>query len=349
MLTTQNPDDVDACEPPTDLVTAVIDPVEPSPQVEPVRFVTPDGRLTEPGLAYGVDETLARSLYRDMYLARRLDTEALALQRQGELGLWLMSLGQEAAQVGSIHAVRATDYVFPTYREHAAALARGIGLDDLLRQWRGCAHAGWDPEPYRFHFYTLVLGTQTLHATGYAMGVLRDRADEVVLCYLGDGATSQGDVSEALNWSATMAVPVLFFCQNNQWAISTPTDRQTRTRLHQRAAGFGVDSYLVDGNDVLAVHAVTAAAAERTRSGLGPSFIEAETYRMGGHSTSDDPGRYRTDHEVAAWRARDPLNRLRLLLERHATEPTFFLDLEQEAERLLPRCGGRASPCPSRG
>jgi pyruvate dehydrogenase E1 component alpha subunit len=300
----------------------------------PIQFVTPEGRLTEHGRAHGVDLEATQGLYRDMFLARRLDAEALALQRQGELGLWLMSLGQEAAQVGSIRALRDTDYVFPSYREHAAALARGIGPADLLRQWRGVAHAGWDPAPYRFHFYTLVLGTQTLHATGYAMGVARDGADEIVMTYFGDGASSEGDVSEALNWASVMTAPLLFFCQNNHWAISTPDRQQARTRLAQRAAGFGLDSYVVDGNDVLAVHAVTAHAAARVRDGHGPGFIEAETYRMAGHSTSDDPRRYRDDAEVDLWRSRDPLQRVRTLLEDSGTDPAFFTDLDEEAEDL---------------
>lgn len=308
--------------------------VEAPPVSEPVQFLDARGQLTELGLAHVADLGAARQFFRDMFLARRLDTEALALQRHGELGLWLMSLGQEAAQVGSIRALRSTDYVFPTYREHAAALVRGVTSADLLRQWRGCSHGAWDPNPHRFHIYSLVLGSQTLHATGYAMGVVRDGVDEVVMCYLGDGAASQGDVSEALNWAATMAVPVVFFCQNNHWAISTPSTSQSRTRLHQRAAGFGLESYLVDGNDVLAVHAVTSQAVEQARSRSIPVFIEAETYRMGGHSTADDPGKYRHDEEVERWRARDPLTRLRVLLEQGGTEPAFFERLEVEAEEF---------------
>jgi pyruvate dehydrogenase E1 component alpha subunit len=306
----------------------------PTGVADPIQFVTPEGRLTEHGRSYGVDLELAQQLYRDMFLARRLDAEALALQRQGELGLWLMCLGQEAAQVGSIRAVRDTDYVFPSYREHAAALARGIGPADLLRQWRGVSHAGWDPRAHRFHIYSLVLGTQTLHATGYAMGVGLDGADEIVLAYFGDGASSEGDVSEAWNWAAITTAPVLFFCQNNHWAISTPDAAQSRTRLAHRAAGFGLESYLVDGNDVLAVHAVTSAAAERVRGGNGPAFVEADTYRMAGHSTADDPGKYRPEAEVDLWRARDPLTRVRTLLVDSGTEPSFFEHLDVEAEDL---------------
>ena len=230
-----------------------------------------------------------------MVLARRLDEEALALQRQGELGLWLMSLGQEAAQVGSIRAVEEGDYVFPTYREHAAALCRGISPTELLVQWRGNQHSGWDPQDYRFHFYSLVLGTQTLHATGYAMGVQRDKADEVVMCYLGDGASSQGDVSEALNWSAVMRAPVLFFCQNNQWAISTPASAQSTSPLHHRAAGFGLDTYVVDGNDVLAVHAVTQAAARE--SGRVQGRLSSKPSRTGWQVTARLTTRLATGRE----------------------------------------------------
>jgi pyruvate dehydrogenase E1 component alpha subunit len=301
---------------------------------QPVQYLTSAGDLTGTGARADISLPLAQQFYRDMALARRLDEEALALQRQGELGLWLMALGQEAAQVGSIRAIADRDYVFPTYREHAAALCRGITPGELLVQWRGNQHCGWDPNDYRFHFYSLVLGTQTLHATGYAMGVQRDEADEVVLCYLGDGASSQGDVSEALNWSAIMRAPVVFFCQNNQWAISTPASAQSSVPLHHRAAGFGLDSYVVDGNDVLAVHAVTQAATDRVRNGGGPAFIEAITYRMAGHSTSDDPGRYRPAAEVEMWRQRDPITRLRALLEREGTPSEFFTRVTQEADAL---------------
>jgi pyruvate dehydrogenase E1 component alpha subunit len=301
-----------------------------------IRLLEPDGTLRATSfLGLEVTPELCRSLYRDMALARRFDLEAVALQRQGELGLWLQSLGQEAAQVGSIRALRRDDHVFPSYREHAAALCRGITPSELLAQWRGAAHGAWDPMKYRFHIYSLVLATQTLHATGYALGVLADSADEVVLAYLGDGASSQGDANEAFNWAVVTGAPVLFFCQNNQWAISTPASKQTGRALHERAAGFGLDSYLVDGNDVLAVHAVTRTAVARVRAGKGPAFVEAITYRMAGHSTSDDPRRYRTAEESASWEARDPLIRLRTLLERRDwADDAFFAGLAQDGDRL---------------
>jgi len=180
-----------------------------------------------------------------------------------------------------------------------------------------------------------VLATQTLHATGYAMGVQADGADEVVLAYVGDGASSQGDANEALNWAAVSQAPVVFFCQNNQWAISTPAAGQFRTPLHQRAAGFGLRAFYVDGNDALAVHAVTADAVAGVRADGGPAFIEAMTYRMAGHSTSDDPRRYRDDAEVDQWQALDPLARLAaLLVEQGWMDEEFHDALDAEAEEL---------------
>jgi pyruvate dehydrogenase E1 component alpha subunit len=312
-----------------DLVPEVPDEREPAPLVQ---LVAPDGTLTALGESVGIDLDVARGLYRDMVLARRLDREALALQRQGELSLWLMSWGQEAAQVGSVRALRDTDMVFPSYREHAAALCRGITPAELMTQWRGISHAGWDSAASRFHIYSLVLGTQTLHATGYAAGAAMEGTDEVVATYFGDGAASQGDVNEAFNWAAASSLPVLFFCQNNQWAISTPTRTQMRTPIHRRAAGFGLHSYHVDGNDVLAVHAVTNVAVERIRAGAGPALVEAQTYRLGGHSSSDDPKKYRDDADLELWQTRDPLTRLETLLRTLDTPAAWFDDLEAESD-----------------
>ncbi|WP_455902108.1 thiamine pyrophosphate-dependent dehydrogenase E1 component subunit alpha [Rhodococcus gordoniae] len=275
-----------------------------------------------------------------MALARSLDQEAYHLQRQGELGLWLSCRGQEAAQVGSIRAVRDTDYVFPSYREHAAALCRGIDPAEMLTQWRGTAHGGWDPADYRFHITSLVLSTQLLHATGYALGVAADHRkdpdlDEIVLCYFGDGSASQGDANEAFNWAAVTNAPIVFFCQNNQWAISTPSTAQSRTSLHVRAAGFGLGTTVVDGNDVLAVQTATKAAAEIVRAGGPPQLVEAITYRMAGHSTSDDPTRYREDDEVKLWEQRDPLARVRRLLESEGwADDAYFASVEAEAGAL---------------
>ena len=300
------------------------------------RYLRPDGTVDpDCALDIQVSPELARALYREMLLARRLDQEAYHLQRQGELGLWLSCRGQEAAQVGSARAVRPTDWIFPAYREHAVGVVRGLTPAELLSQWRGCSHGGWDPARYRMHIYSLVLGAQTLHATGFAMGVRADGADEVVLAYVGDGATSEGDVNEALNWASVTRAPIVFFCQNNQWAISTRVETQAGAPLHRRAAGFGLDAVCVDGNDAIAVHAVTRAVVERVRAGGPAGFVEAVTFRMAGHSTSDDPSKYRSADEAAAWERRDPLTRLAAFMDaRGWSEPGWLTAVNEEAGQL---------------
>ena len=250
---------------------------------------------------------------------RRLDAEATALQRQGELGIWASLLGQEAAQVGSGRAMRPQDMAFPTYREHGVLYTRGIDPIMPFGLFRGVDQGGWDPNEFKFNTYTIVIGAQTLHATGYAMGVTMDgkigTADgEAVIAYFGDGATSQGEVNEAFVWSGVFNAPIVFFCQNNQYAISEPLERQTRIPLYRRAAGYGFPGVRIDGNDVLASYAVTRAALDNARNGQGPTLIEAYTYRMGAHTSSDDPTRYRIASEVESWKAKDPIARLKAFL-----------------------------------
>jgi len=291
-----------------------------------VQLLTPSGeRVSHPEydayVAHLADDDLV-DMYRDMVLTRRFDTEATALQRQGELALFAQALGQEAAQVGSGRALRTQDHVFPSYREHGVALVRGVDLTEVLRLFRGVDHGGWDPVAHGFHLYTLVIGSHALHATGYAMGVQRDglvgtgdaERDTAVVAYFGDGATSQGDVNEALVFASVNRAPVVLFCQNNQWAISEPTTLQARAPIAARAPGYGIPAVRVDGNDVLASYAVTAQALERARTGGGPTFVEAFTYRMGAHTTSDDPSRYRSAEQEQYWRDRDPIDRLRAYL-----------------------------------
>ena len=309
-----------------------------SPDVDaPFSVMGADGHVVVPeGADFGEPlDVLARRLFRDMVLARRFDQEAFALQRQGELALWLLCTGQEAAQAGSIRAIRDTDFVFPSYREHTAAIARGVTVAEMLPLWRGTAQSSWAPADHHFNIYTLVLGTQMLHAVGYAMGVRLDGSDEIVMVYVGDGAMSEGDSSEALNWAATLQAPVLFMAQNNGWAISTPNAKQFKAPLHTRARGFGLDSYFVDGNDALAVHLTVRRAAARLRAGGAPAFVEALTYRIGGHSTSDDPSRYRDEAELQAWVARDPIARLRRSMEIEGlADDAFFAGVAAEAEAL---------------
>src|SRR5580692_9906882 len=272
---------------------------------ETIQLLTPEGERTDHP-EYPLDDVDIKGMYRDMVLVRRIDTEAVALQRQGELGLWPPLLGQEAAQIGSGRALSPKDMAFPSYREHGVAWCRGLDPLRILELFRGVNHGGWDPEEHKFHLYTIVIGDQTLHATGYAMGIKSEGVeDEAAIVYFGDGATSQGDVSEAFAWSSVFNAPVVFFCQNNQWAISAPAERQSRAPIYQRASGFGFPGVQVDGNDVLACYAVTKHALRAAREGQGPMLIEAFTYRMGAHTTTDDPTRYRLSSELEAWRRRD--------------------------------------------
>ncbi len=261
-----------------------------------------------------------------MVLVRRFDREGNALQRQGQLSIWVPLLGQEAAQIGAGRAMRPKDMAFPSYREHGVAWCRGVDPTQLLGIFRGTDHCGWDPKATRFNSYTIVIGNQVLNATGYAMGQRFDGvigsvssvrggdaedSNEATIAFFGDGATSQGDVHEGMVFAAAFDAPVVFYCQNNQWAISEPVAKQSRVPLWERSTGYGFPGVRVDGNDVLACLAVTRWALEECRSGNGPVMIEAFTYRMDAHTTSDDPTRYRMAAEEEHWKLLDPIERVR--------------------------------------
>ena len=235
-----------------------------------VQLISVDGQRTV-GCPYwdlvaDVDAEQLRGLYTDMAVVRRIDAEAMALQRQGELGLWAPLLGQEAAQVGSARALRKDDFAFPSYREHGVAYCRGVDPVALLRMWRGTALSGWDPADYGIATPAIIVGSQTLHATGYALGLTLEGAGSAVLSYFGDGASSEGDVAEAFGFASSYVVPVVFFCQNNQWAISEPVRLQSHASIAQRGQGYGIPGIKVDGNDVLAVLAAHAARAGAPRT-----------------------------------------------------------------------------------
>ena len=328
---------------------------------ELVQLLTPEGeRVHHPDYDIDLSDEQYRELYRDLVLVRRIDVEATALQRQGELGIWAALLGQEAAQVGSGRALRPQDFAFPTYREHGVAWCRDVDPLMLLGLFRGVSNGGWDPLEKRFQLYTIVIGSQTLHATGYAMGVSKDgnvgsgdnAKDEAVIAYFGDGASSQGDVNEAFVWASVYNCPIVFFCQNNQWGISTPTATQSRIPLYKRAEGFGFPGIRVDGNDVLATYAVTRQALDNARTGQGPTLIEAFTYRMGAHTTSDDPTRYRLSSELEAWKLKDPLERMKaFLFKQQIVDSAFFEGLTSDADALAARirqgCLEMPDPSPS--
>ncbi|MDI9918304.1 pyruvate dehydrogenase (acetyl-transferring) E1 component subunit alpha [Rhodococcus sp. IEGM 1379] len=308
----------------------------------PVQLLQPDGaRVCRPEydrLIADLGPTEYISLYRDMVISRRIDTAAVALQRQGEIGLWAPLLGQEAAQVGSAHALKHDDFAFVSYREHAVAYCRGVPPEVLTHMWRGCSHSAWDPDQFNVTNPAIVVGSQGLHATGYALGAHLDGAEIATIAYFGDGATSQGDIAEAMGFAASFRAGVVFFCQNNQWAISEPVSLQSRTPISHRGDGYGIPSCRVDGNDVLAVLAVTRAALAHVREGSGPTFIEAITCRMGPHTTSDDPSRYRSDTDMAEWRRRDPIERMRAFLERRGIlDETADAEISTAAEDVAAR------------
>ncbi|MBE7370535.1 thiamine pyrophosphate-dependent dehydrogenase E1 component subunit alpha [Dermacoccus barathri] len=316
-----------------------------------VQLIAPDGSRTpmssvnEPYVEAlkAITAEEVRAMYRDMVLVRRFDIEGYSLQRQGELGLWPQLLGQEAAQVAAGHAMREQDFAYPGYREHGVAFCRGITPAQVFATYRGVSHGGWNPADHNFATFTIVIGNQMLNAAGYAMGVRLDglvgtgddTKDTAVIAFTGDGGTSQGDFNEAMVYAAVNHSPMVFFIQNNGWAISEPNTRQFIIPPYKRADGFGFPGVRTDGNDVLATWAVTRRSLDNARSGLGPTLIEAFTYRMGAHTTSDDPTRYREDAHVEAWKAKDPIARLRALLERenHA-DASFFGDVDAEAKDL---------------
>lgn len=317
-----------------------------------VRVLAADGTLAPTPAAErylplidALTDAELETFYRDMVSIRAFDVQATNLQRQGQLALWPPSFGQEAAQVGSARAARAQDHIFPSYREHVVTRIRGVDPLDIIRLMRGLTHGGWDPTDPKngnTHIYTLVLGAQTLHAAGFGMGLVFDGKcgtgdpdrDEAVIVYYGDGASSQGDVHEAMVFAASFQTPQVFFLQNNQWAISVPVATQSRSPLYKRGEGYGIPSLQVDGNDVLASYAVSKVALDEARAGGGPRAIEAMTYRMGAHTTSDDPTKYRTSDEEKAWARRDPIARMRTYLEGRGASQQFFDDADAEGAAL---------------
>jgi pyruvate dehydrogenase E1 component alpha subunit len=286
---------------------------------QPVQLIGPDGTTTAES-RYRRDlpsETLVW-LYENLVVTRDLDVEFVNLQRQGELALYASCRGQEAAQIGAAACLRKTDWLFPQFRELGVLLVRGIAPSQVAALWRGAWHGGIDFTSKCCAPIAIPIATHTVHAVGAAMAAQRLGEDSLAVAFLGDGATSEGDTHEAMNLAAVEKAPCVFYIQNNQWAISVPASRQYAVAtLADRAAGYGMPGIRVDGNDILACYAVMSEAAERARAGEGPTLIEAVTYRMEPHTTSDDATRYRTAEEIAYWSARDPICRYRRYLDQN--------------------------------
>jgi pyruvate dehydrogenase E1 component alpha subunit/2-oxoisovalerate dehydrogenase E1 component alpha subunit len=288
-----------------------------------LQLLGPDGRLL--GAPPELEPALLRELHRGMLRARVLDEKMLLLQRQGRIGFYAEARGQEAAVIGAVAALEPSDYVVPAHRELGAALYRGLPIANVVAQLYGNAHdvaRGRQmpvhlatPRALRFIPPSSCVATQLPHAAGLAWAAKMRRDPVVVLAYLGEGATSAEDFHAGVNFAAVYRAPCVFLCENNQWAISTPASRQTASRTFAiKALAYGMPGVRVDGNDVLAVHATVREAAARARGGGGPTLIEAVTYRLGAHSSSDDPHRYRSEADEAAWKGKDPLERFSIWL-----------------------------------
>jgi len=321
--------------------------LEPRFQVEHLSILDSEGNLDtalEPKLA----DTELRSLYRAMLLGRRLDELMVRLQRQGRIGTFAPTKGQEAAQIGSIFTLRPTDWMVPSFRETAAMIWRGWPIEKLLLFFAGHLEGG-QPAPDQHDLpIAIPVSTQLPHAVGLAYAAQYRGDDAVVMAYFGDGATSEGDFHEAMNFAGVWHVPVIFVCQNNQWAISVPLKKQTHSRtIAQKALAYGLPGIQVDGNDVLAVYAAAREAVERARAGDGPTLIECVTYRLGVHTTADDPTKYRTAEEVAMWEQKDPLTRFRGYLEkRNLLEEGLEQKVDDEIAEAIRRFEATPPPDP---
>lgn len=268
------------------------------------------------------------SMYEQMVICRELDEIAFKLQRSGRMGTYPQNKGQEAAAVGSAQALQVgKDWIVPCYRENAAMFMHGLPMHYVLLHWMGDERGNQIPSECNITPISIPIGTHMLHAAGIGWAKKLQKSDAVVATYFGDGATSEGDFHEAMNFASVMDAPVVFMCQNNQWAISVPREIQMRSEtVAQKAVAYGMPTVQVDGNDIFAVYKATKEAADRARQGGGPSFIEAVTYRLGDHTTADDARRYRDVEEVEAWRGKDPLIRTRLYLEQR----NVWTDKQQE-------------------
>jgi 2-oxoisovalerate dehydrogenase E1 component alpha subunit len=307
------------------------------PSAQPLQLIDPSGRASgSAGELQLPEKRILLELHRRMVLGRRFDQQATTLTKQGRLAVYPSSRGQDGCQVGAVLALRDQDWLFPTYRDTVAIVTRGVDPVEALTLLRGDWHCGYDPYQYRVAPQCTPLATNTLHAVGLAHAARLRRQDQVALVLLGDGATSEGDTHEALNFAGVWKAPVVFLVQNNGYAISVPLAKQTAApTLSAKGIGYGIPSLLVDGNDAAAVWSAVHSSVQRAAAGGGPTLIEALTYRVEAHTNADDAGRYREAEEVQAWIARDPITRLEAYLKAEGllTE-VAAKQLAAEAEQL---------------
>jgi len=284
-----------------------------------------------------LSESQIKRMYELMILCRGFDSRALSLQREGRLGTYASVLGQEASQVGSALALEKTDWVFPSFREMGVYITLGYPMYMLYQYWSGDERGMSTPEGLNIFPLCVPVGTQVPHAVGVAMGARLKGDNIIVACYFGDGGTSKGDFHEALNMAGVFKLPIVFICQNNQWAISVPRERQTASAtIAQKALSYGFEGIVVDGNDIFGVYKVTSDAVKKARQGGVPTLIECYTYRMADHTTADDSSRYRDPKEVEAWKKKDPILRLRLYMEKIGLwSPQYQKEVEDASDRLV--------------
>ena len=283
-------------------------------KVESLSILDEKGQLDK-ALEPDIPDELLLKLHRAMVLGRRFDERLLSLQRQGRIGTFAPITGQEASQLGAVAPLRDSDWMAPSFRETAAELYRGKTMEGVILAFGGY-NEGWPEEKEHNDLpVSIPVASQVLHALGVAWAMKYRQKDDVAMAFLGDGGTSEGDFHEGLNFAGVYQAPVIFVCQNNQWAISIPRSKQTRSKtIAQKALAYEIPGIQVDGNDILAVYTAAKEAIDRARAGDGPTLLENVTYRMMMHTTADDPKRYRTDKEVDAWKKRDPITRFQKYL-----------------------------------
>jgi pyruvate dehydrogenase E1 component alpha subunit len=310
-----------------------------STEAQPRRVIGDGGAVPDRDVdGLGPDDLLG--LYRQLVLLRTYDERSLVYHRQGRIGTYAIFWGHEAMQAGSVRALSAQDWIFPSYRESAIGLLRGMAPATVLAWWRGHPAGWWDPRALRVASICVPIATHVPHAAGLAWGLRLRGEDACAIAYFGDGATSEGAFHEGANLAAVMRAPLVLFCNNNGWAISTPLARQTRAAsLADKAAGYGIPGVSVDGGDVLAVYEATREAVERARAGEGPTLIEAVTYRMAPHATADDPSLYIDAARVESERRGECLGRFEGYLRRRG----LLDDEAAEAARAEAREAMRAA------